>query len=520
MKQLFWWAIAIATGVYIAGPIVDPDLWWHIVAGRWIVAHGAVPDVDHWNFFTAGTPWRAYSWSIEVPLALLDRLGDQALFAGKMGIAVLLAASLMFTLGRVSGSFFMGGFLGVFATLASFNHFTLRPQSVVWIYLTWLLYHCVLLEREDGATSSQSRKRLAWIAICMCLWANAQITQPIGILCISAWLWDFKRKSIAAKAVVAGFLGTLLTPYLGTEWLTFFAKTGHPISFRSIAEFSPATILQYSTGFLILISSILAAFLIEKPSRITATQGLLGLTLLGGALGVLKFIPIAVIVCCFLIARVWWQANKEQQTLGHLQEAFLRLESLFLKLPKEGAAFLCLCTAVVNGHSVWQQPVSHKVVPVEELDFIQSNSLPHPISHGFGQGGYVMYRFSDVDGNLEHKVVIDGRTNMVPPKVWDAFSAALNGKLSWGSYIELTNPKTILWHNASALSALLTLHPDWCLVYRKGDLGAGFSIFVHREALGSFSGPVANCTGFPALSDLAPEALLSIERRQVADGSS
>jgi hypothetical protein len=488
MKQLLWLAIAIATGVYIAGPIVDPDLWWHIVAGRWILAHHSIPTVDHWNFFTAGTPWRAYSWSIEVILALLDRGGDQALYSGKMVIAVLLSASLMYTLGRVSGSYFLGGFLGVFATLASYNHFTLRPQSVVWIYLTWLLYHCSLLEREG-----LKRTRLLCIGLCMCLWANAQITQPIGILCIVAWLWDGERKSLAIRAALAGFIGTLCTPYFGTEWLTFFAKSGHPISFRSIAEFSPATILQYATGFLILITTILGVFLVEKPSRISLAQGLLGLTLVGGALGVLKFIPMAIIVCCFLIARVWWVAHQEGKSLGHLEEAFCRLQKLFERIPREGATFLCLCTAVVNAHSVWQQPIATKVIPVKELDFIIQHKLPHPLSHGFGQGGYAMYRFSDESGNLEHKVVIDGRTNMVPPEIWDAYRAAFGGKLPWKSYLDLTKPKTVLWHNASAFSSLLTLHPDWCLVYQSGDADTGFSVFVHREELGGFSGRVVGC---------------------------
>jgi hypothetical protein len=301
------------------------------------------------------------------------------------------------------------------------------------------------------------------------------------------------------RAVGAGLLGTLCTPYCGTEWLTFFAKSGHPISFRSIAEFGPATILQYATGFLILITSILGVFLIEKPSRISLTQGLLAMALVGGALGVLKFIPMAVIVCCFITARIWWYAQQEGKSLGHLQEAFLRLEAVYKRIPREGGAFLCLCTAVVNGHSAWQQPVSLVVVPVKELDFIQRNNLPHPIAHGFGQGGYVMYRYSDAAGNLEHKVVIDGRTNMVPPEVWEAFQSAFGGKLSWESYLKLTDPKTILWLNASPLSALLTLHPDWCLVYRSGDNLSGFSVFVRRNALGGFTGQVAHCTGFPGL---------------------
>lgn len=75
MKTLLWIVIALAAGLYICGPVVDPDLWWHITIGRWIIAHRDVPVVDHWTLFGQGEVWRAYSWMIEILFALVDRVG-------------------------------------------------------------------------------------------------------------------------------------------------------------------------------------------------------------------------------------------------------------------------------------------------------------------------------------------------------------------------------------------------------------------------------------------------------------
>ena len=75
MRIVLWLSALIAVGLYIAGPLVDPDLWWHITAGRWMIAHGEVPTVDYWNMFGVGKPWRAYSWSVEVIFAAVEGNG-------------------------------------------------------------------------------------------------------------------------------------------------------------------------------------------------------------------------------------------------------------------------------------------------------------------------------------------------------------------------------------------------------------------------------------------------------------
>ncbi|NDC36894.1 MAG: hypothetical protein EBZ48_02450, partial [Proteobacteria bacterium] len=142
MQKILWLSFLLCIGCYITGPLIDPDLWWHIMAGRWIITHGAVPHQDYWSMFGVGSVWRAYSWSNEIAYALAERWGG---LKGLLGLKFLLAAVIVFSFGaafrKLSGDAFVGALLAAFAAGGCVSHFTLRPQSLVWALLAWLIYH-------------------------------------------------------------------------------------------------------------------------------------------------------------------------------------------------------------------------------------------------------------------------------------------------------------------------------------------------------------------------------------------
>ena len=256
MHIIFWFSIIILAGVYITGPLVDPDLWWHITAGRWMIANVDVPTVDLWTMFGRGRPWLAYSWSNEILFAGVDLLwGVKGLLVLKIVVAISLAFSLCYCLSKVASNWFVGSLLGVYATVACYWHFTLRPQSLVWIVFAWLLY-AVSRSRLDGSGSTMGIR----LVLLMSLWANSHLSSILGIVAVAGWLcpataqaWAKERVKMPLYVTAAAFAGTLVTPYFGAEWLTFFSKTSHPFLFASVIEFGPANILQYSTVFLLLI---------------------------------------------------------------------------------------------------------------------------------------------------------------------------------------------------------------------------------------------------------------------------
>jgi hypothetical protein len=151
MKIITWVLVAILLGTYICLPLGDPDLWWHIVVGRWILSHKALPTVDYWNMFSGTTPWRAYSWSHEIVFAWVDRIwGVAGLARLQLILAVVLAAGLQWVMGRLSRDYCAGAIIGGYTTIACYAHFTLRPQTSVWLlFALTILASDLIVERES-----------------------------------------------------------------------------------------------------------------------------------------------------------------------------------------------------------------------------------------------------------------------------------------------------------------------------------------------------------------------------------
>ena len=478
MPLVLWFSLIFATGVYICGPIMDPDLWWHITIGRWILSHSAIPHQDYWNLFGQGHPWRAYSWSFEIVVALVERnFGMHGLLLAKLLLACALALVCACVFSVIARDWFLGTLLGVFATASCFNHFTLRPQSLVWIY-----YALVLLAAESIAVRSRELKNFLLLSFLMCLWANTHLSAALGVGSIFVWLvWRCGWK-VAVKGALFGFGGSLITPYLGGEWITFISKTGHPFEMKSIAEFQAATVMQHSTAFLLIVLALLLTLLHLRPRALDIWRALLCAAFALAALAIVKFIPFAVILLCACVASVCG-AETERTRFGNLYQALLRSRSGFERIPKEGLTFVALCTIAVNLVPLWKAPLSTVITPVAAVDFMIEKQLPHPFLNDFGRGGYLMYRLSDAGGNLEHKVSIDGRTNVNPAEIWSKAHDAFFGKVNWSEYFDQVHPKTVLWPSESPLSSILIAHPEWCRVFSSGEENKGFSVFVTRAEL-------------------------------------
>lgn len=477
MSKIIWIAVLLLVGAYVTGPILDPDIWWHITVGRWILAHYWVPTTDYWNTFSIGQPWVAYSWSSEILYALIEKLfGIRGLLSLKLALAMLLTFSLFYTLGKISRSWSFGAMFGTFAAAATFNHLTLRPQLVVWILLVWLLYLLELL-----ITKKKIDSLIITIGGLMVIWANNHITTALGLLTIACWLYGRVPRRLLMKLLGISFVATLVTPYLGQEWLVFLLKSGHPLGHQAIAEFSPAQLLHHSTAFLVIIAAILFLFVQETMSKNDLPR--IGLCVLFSLMGIaaVKFLPFAVITITFQIASMWGRERRPEKTFGHFGEGLLHFEKLINRAPRDGLAFICLCIAVVEVWGLYSAPINESVVPRHAVDFIVEKRLAGPIMNEFGQGGYLIYRFSDSTGKPRELVSIDGRTNVNPPEIWEQYLKSYRGLPGWDEYLRSVKPETILWRTESPLTSILLEVEDWCRVFASGSAEHGYSVFVKRR---------------------------------------
>jgi hypothetical protein len=492
-RVALWISVCVLVGSYICLPVADPDLWWHITVGRWIVAHKQIPTVDIWNMFSSAQLWRAYSWSTEIILALIEtRWGGTGLAVAQVVLGMSLVACLQYVCGRLCRDYYIGALIGTYAAVASYNNFTLRPQVLVWIFFALAIFLS-----DEVAQKGGSRWRLLSLAIVGCLWANTHLTAVVGLAAVVLWALQAAPGEISIKrAVAAGgafFVGTLVTPYLGGEWLTFFAKGSHPLKYQTITEFKPATILQFSSVFVLLLVFLLSVVSYTTRALPTLARGVLASGMLFAGLTAVKFLPFAAISWAALFA-VWWRecgASHRSRVHDNFAEGLLvSKERLWALSAQTGKAivFLMVSISAVNISHLLRKPLNTVVVPKGAIDFIEQHNLLHPLLNEFSTGGYLMYRYSDSAGVPRHRVAIDGRTNVNPDDVWEMYRASFTGKATWYEFIDKVQAQTIVWRQGSPMVSLLLLSPEWCQVFSSGPGDEDHAVFIKSELFRARSG--------------------------------
>jgi hypothetical protein len=495
---LLWISLSVLVGSYICLPVADPDLWWHITVGRWIVAHKHVPTVDYWNMFSTDQLWRAYSWSNEIVLALVDsRWGGKGLAIAQLILGISLVACLQFVYGRISRDRYIGALIGIYAAVASYNNFTLRPQVLVWMF-----FALAILFADEISEKGASRKRLVQLSLVGCLWANTHLTAVLGLGAVFLWTVQTSHAHASVKRALlassAFFFGTLLTPYIGGEWLTFFVKGSHPLKYQSISEFQPATILQFSSVFVLLLVFLLLVVSYTTRALPTLARGVFASGMLLAGLTAVKFLPFSAISWAALFA-VWWrQSGASHRTRIHdnfAEGLLVSKERMWALSSQTGKAivFLIFAISFVNVAHLLRVPLNNGIVPKDAVDFIEKHQLPHPLLNEFSTGGYLMYRFSDENGIPRYKVAIDGRTNVNPDAVWEMYRASFGGKATWHDFIDKVKAETIVWRQGSPMVTLLLVSPDWCRVFSSGGGDEDHAVFIKSELFraraGEFSSP-------------------------------
>jgi hypothetical protein len=484
--------IALLLGGYLSGPLKDPDLWWHIVIGRWIVSNGRVPDRDLWNDFSdPDKHWRAYSWLAEVNYAWFEQIGGlDGLLWLKLLWAMLFCFVVAYGLIRLSGSSLVGGCIAVI-TLGSFvTSFALRPQIVSWGLFSLLIVVAELRRQR----AMQLKPAVALLILSGSLWANTNITSAMGLAFLI--LWAFSDEEPAAKNSSPRFnkltlpgaylAGTFITPYLGGEWLTFATKSSHPLMFKTILEFQPAnfTHLMPGVGLCLITAFYLILFQTRPqiPRVLPLTAGLVFI----GAMTVRKFLPFSILLTAVLIAGLWRLLDKDQRETCSLTNGFVLLDEKIQRLSRKSLsliAIVVLSIAALNTASALRSPISLAHVPRLALDFTVDQNLPRPIVHNFRTGGYVMYHFSDAQGEPAFKVAIDGRTNVNDPEIYELHHKSYFAQRDWQEFFLKTRAETIVWRNSSSLVTVLLENHDWCEVYTDAteeNEKTGVSVFVKR----------------------------------------
>ncbi|MFO0702449.1 MAG: hypothetical protein U0514_00995 [Candidatus Andersenbacteria bacterium] len=174
-------AVAVALLAFLSWKLpTDPDLFWHVRAGNDILAHG-IPHVNWYSHTFATFPWVDHEWAVEVPMALLHRLGGFRLVT--VAFALLLTGTLTFGLKwalprRVAWPWVLVAG-GTIAWLSA-SFLGSRPQMLTYLLLLLLLG---LLRRL------REQPRYLWLVpVLLLAWANLHGSFILGLAVLGTWV--------------------------------------------------------------------------------------------------------------------------------------------------------------------------------------------------------------------------------------------------------------------------------------------------------------------------------------------
>jgi hypothetical protein len=386
---------------------VDPDVWWHIKVGATIFSTHRFPTTDPYSFTSHGTPWIAYEWLGDLPLAGIQGAWG---FRGLMLFDFVLASAILFALytlamlrsGNPKAAFVTCGVL----LLLIYPSCTLRPQMFGYLFLITTL---IALERFR-----RGRAGALWLLPPMFLvWVNMHGSFVLGLFALGVYwasglmeihwgelssrLWTPGERLRLELIALLCLIALTITPY-GTEVCLYplnmaFAQ---PINVANIQEWQS---MLFSEFFGKLFLALILGFLLAQVTQRCAWRlEELALFLAGVVAAclhlrfLLVFVPFSAPLFAVILAR--WIPSYEPAKDKYVLNAALMALGI-------GAVVWFFPT-----RAMLQKTMEEKW-PVRAVAYLKLHPAPVPMYNTYGYGGYLVWQ---LDG--QNKVFIDGRADI------------------------------------------------------------------------------------------------------------
>ena len=447
--------------VHLRSFTVDPDVWWHIKVGAMLLSTHQWPTADHYSFTARGTPWIAYQWLGELPLAAVEQAwGLRGILALNLALAaaILIALYVLATL-RCQNS--------KAAMVACAMHLpfiylvcSVRPQMLAFLFLVLTL---IILERfREGRTGA-----LWWLPPLFLVWVNihGSFVLGLGVLGVYAasglvhihWgelrsrLWTSGERLRLELVALLSLVALTLTPY-GTQ-LAYYPLDlawSQPLMVANIEEWQPMVFGElFGKLFLVLILGFVLAQVTLHPTWRLAELALLLAGIAATCLHarfVLAFVPFSAPWLAVILAR--WIPPYEPA------EDKYALNALVMVLAVAGMVWFFPSRARLEGalEEKW---------PVKAVAYLKQHPAPRPMYNTYGDGGFLIWQ---LDG--QNKVFIDGRADIYER------TGVLADYLSISRLAPTTpfllnayNIQSCLIGRDDALATLLAASPEWQKAY-------------------------------------------------------
>lgn len=455
---------------------IDWDLWWHLRVGQWVVEHG-VPTTDPFSA-PQDKPWVAYSWLFEVLIYGLYRafgLVGATVYSCAMSLAVV--AALHRLIARRQPHFLLATALTAVATLAVAMLFQQRPWLFTILFTTMTL-DAVLCLREGR------RPPIVWLLpVVFLIWANVhiQFVYGLGILglaCVAPLAdrlakWPTREHSACRAGSrlwwhlvivsAACFLTTFVNPYHWRLYAVVVEYAAQPGPFRFVNELK-ALEFREPCDWVMLALFGCGTFALGRRKQLSTFDILL---------------MTAAAILAFRARRdLWFVVVVASAILATAGPAVVAEEARF-RLSMAGSWVLAGAVAgLILAVGWWRgltdqnlQTAVAEVFPVRAAAVVRERGYEGPLYNDFNWGGYLIWALP------EHRVVLDGRTNLHGDERIERIGASWAGSDSWRDDPDLRAANVIVAENKNPLTDILTHETAFERVY----VDELSSVFVRRR---------------------------------------
>ncbi|MFO0964968.1 MAG: hypothetical protein U0793_05170 [Gemmataceae bacterium] len=433
------------------------DFWHHLARGEVIHAEGRLLDHDIFTFTVRGAPFRDVNWLSQWIYAWLFGIGGLALVQTVNALILALTLGLLVQLcRRRSGSLVVAMSVGLAVFLGLWQVLTVRPQTfslALFVGFLALLdqppsFNPGSQDRAEPCPPDQDSRQsviapLLALPLLEALWTNLHGAFPMGIALVGCFglaeliravrcrTWTRRLTVLSISLVLCG-AATLLNPY-GADIYQYVGVTSQRAKERGIDEWLAPSFDQ-GIGLAFFISlPVLAAVIVLAWRKRRQTLSLEEAILL------LVFLPLA----AFSIRMVaWWLLVLTLPLTGLAVLLVPPARDEVEPRPSFGASLTVAVLALLAIFSTpWLAPVNPllrwKMQPRLEqrlhaaLEQVKGAAGPRRVFTRLEWGEYVAW-----SGWPDAAVFMDGRIEIYPDAVWDAYSRITQAQPGWQEALE------------------------------------------------------------------------------------
>jgi hypothetical protein len=475
-------------------PLRAPELWGHLIYGEWILEHRSLPVEDPVMPVAEGMEVVDTVWLSQVILTVVDRAG------GVPWLSVFFALTVLTTYLILARAFFLASGSKLASTLGVLAAFalswgrstTLRPENFGSLCFAYLLLLLVKGSRSDDGGAAQRR---LWyrVPLLFVLWANLHGSFVWGLLLLGCFFLgrviEVGRETKSAGRVAAdrtvrrwlylgeiGAAATLLNPYGIDLWL-YVLGVGGRANLAILPEVQPL-VIHGLPGVSFALSWVALLILLRRSRRPLPAAHVLSLAAFGvaAAAGVGRLAwygPVTALVLAPLVAELADRARKGRRRPAPSEPQAGRFTAgpswhytlLGAILVWLGFAFSPFSASLLGREPRTLGQFLGPDAPMAVSGFLAANPPRGPIFNPADWGDWLA-----LEGPSGLQPFVTSRLQLIPPRVWQAYSRILWAGYEWETILERHTIETVVLDRLQhqRLVRALSLAEGWNMTYNDG----------------------------------------------------